>query len=84
MKAAATKTDVKDKKTVTQEEIIDLLKKEQGDRSLREFAPIFKVTAGYISDIYNHRRRPGLKVLKYFGIVKKRRVTVDYLFYFNK
>lgn len=49
--------------------------------TLRQFAEELGVTFGYISDIYNNRRSPGPKILKRFGIGKKRRVIVEYVFF---
>jgi len=67
--------------TMTEEEVIQLMKAEQGDSSLRDFAKEIGVTPAYISDIYHGRRSPGEKVLQYFNIGKSRRVIVEYVFY---
>lgn len=61
-------------KVRTEEEVIELLKKRQGERSLRQFASEENVSAAYISDIYCGRRAPGAKILAILGL--KRRVTV--------
>jgi hypothetical protein len=66
--------------TMTEQEVIDLLRTAQGDRSLRAFAKEIGVTPAYVSDVYNGRRSPGPKILKYFNIGKTRRTVVEYVF----
>jgi transcriptional regulator with XRE-family HTH domain len=65
----------------TEKQVIDLMKTTQGDRSLRDFAGEIGVTPAYISDIYNGRRSPGAKILKYFKGGKTRRTIVEYVFF---
>ena len=62
-------------------EVIELMRTAQGDKSLRTFGEEMGVSAAYISDIYNGRRSPGAKVLKYFGIGKTRQTVVEYVFF---
>lgn len=67
--------------SMTEEEVIALMKTTQGGRSLRAFAAELKVTPAYLSDIYNGRRSPGPAVLKFFGIDKQRQIIVEYAFF---
>lgn len=64
---------------MTQMQVIQLLKKKQAGRSLREFCREIGCSPAYLSDIYKGRREPGQLVLDHIGIVKtvetKRLVT---------
>ena len=46
------------------------LKERQGSLSQKEFAVQIGVSASYLSDLYNSRRTPGPKILKFLGIRK--------------
>jgi len=65
--------------TLTEEQVIDLIKTTQGELSLRDYALKIGVSPSYISDIYLGRRNPGNKVLKHFKIRKVRKVSYDYV-----
>jgi transcriptional regulator with XRE-family HTH domain len=67
--------------TMTEKEVIQLMKTTQGEQSLRTFANEIGVTPAYLSDIYNGRRSPGPAVLQFFNIGKTRRVIVEYVFF---
>jgi transcriptional regulator with XRE-family HTH domain len=60
------------------EQAIAVLKKEQGDLSLRQFAQQLKVSPSYLSDIYLGKRQIGRKVLKAIGMTKDVTVNVVY------
>lgn len=64
--------------------MIGIMRTEQGTQSLRSFAGVIGVSPAYLSDIYKGKRRPGAKVLGYFGIGKTRRTIVQYLFFRKK
>ena len=66
---------------MTEEEVIDLIKEAQGEKTLREFGDEIGVTAAYISDVYNGRRSPGAKILTPFGIGKSIVRRVEYIFF---
>jgi transcriptional regulator with XRE-family HTH domain len=66
--------------TMTEADLVGVMKAAQGEKTLRDWADEIGVTASYISDIYHGRRSPGAKVLKYFGIGKTRRVSIEYRF----
>lgn len=63
---------------LTEEDVISIIRAEQGDKSLRKFAAEIGITAAYLSDLYLGRRSPGEKVLGYFGIEKRKLVTYLY------
>jgi len=69
---------------LTESDVLDIMRAEQGAQSLREFGAIIGVTAAYISDIYRGRRHPGAKVLDYFGIGKTSQIVVEYVFFRKK
>jgi hypothetical protein len=69
---------------LTEDDILDIMKAEQGSQSLRVFAAKMGVSAAYISDIYRGRRHPGAKVLDYFGIGKTSQIVVEYAFFMKK
>jgi DNA-binding transcriptional regulator YiaG len=58
-------------------EVVKMLKKQQGERSLRQFASDLGISAPYLSDIYHGRRRPGKAVLSQLGLVKKEPVRPE-------
>ncbi|HEX5426639.1 MAG TPA: hypothetical protein VFW94_24215 [Candidatus Acidoferrales bacterium] len=63
---------------LTEEDVINLIRCEQGEKSLRKFADEIGITASYLSDLYLGRRQPGKKILGHFGIEKKKTVTYTY------
>ena len=65
-------------KTFTHDKVIDMLKKRQGKRSLREFARELNVSAAYLSDIYKGRRNPGPAILEHFGLSKRVTISTAY------
>jgi transcriptional regulator with XRE-family HTH domain len=71
-------------RTISLDDVIDMMRAEQGDQSQRSLASALGVTPGYISDIYKGKRRPGEKVLDYFGIGVTRRYVVEYVFFMKK
>lgn len=58
--------------------IIAMLKREQGDLSLRQFSAVLGVSAPYLSDVYRGYREPGPTILKRYGLAKRRTTTVMY------
>jgi hypothetical protein len=61
---------------MTQEQVLELLKEKQGDRSLREFALEVGCSAAYLSDVYNGNREPAKKILDYLGLTRTRTVKI--------
>lgn len=55
-------------KRLTHLEVIELLKKRQGDMSLRGFASELGISAVYLMNIYKQRRDPGPAVLEKLGL----------------
>lgn len=56
---------------LTVEQVLELLRKRQGNRTQREFAKELGITGQYLCDLYLRRRDPGETVLKNFGIVRR-------------
>ena len=46
-------------KNMTLEEFLEFLKKQQGDRTDKQFADSLGVSPQYLCDVYNNRRVPG-------------------------
>lgn len=67
--------------SMSEDEVIELMKITQGDQSLTAFAAEIGVTPAYISDIYHRRRSPGPAILKYFGLNKQTQTIVKYVFF---
>lgn len=56
------------KKQYTAEQVIELMRKRQGDRTQREFARELGITQQYLCDLYLRRRNPGEAVLRNLGL----------------
>ena len=65
---------------MTEEQVIALIRKEQGKKSIRKFASEIGVSAGYLSDVYQNRLSPGKSILDYFEIDKRKKVIVQHVF----
>jgi transcriptional regulator with XRE-family HTH domain len=65
---------------MTDDDVLELIRKRKGEKSLREFAKEIGITAPYLSDILKKNRSPGKTVLKFFGLEKKRIIQVSYEF----
>ena len=56
---------------MNREQVVALLRKARGrDEELRSFASRVGVTPQYISDIWQGRRDPGKRILKFLGLAK--------------
>ncbi len=55
-----------------------IIRKGQGDKSLRAYAREIGVSAPYLSDVLRGNRNPGPKILKFFGLQQTKKVTVTY------
>lgn len=60
------------------EQMVKVLKRKQGDLSLRQFAHKLGFSAAYLSDIMNGNRHAGRALLRKVGLAKTVTVTVDY------
>ena len=58
-------------KPLTQPQVIELLKKRQGNRPARELADELGISAVYLSHIYNGKREPGPSVLAKLGLERE-------------
>jgi hypothetical protein len=56
-------------------DFIQIMRKEQGSRSLREFAVAMNVSAAYLSDIYASNRLPGKKIADALGYECRKTTT---------
>lgn len=56
-------------KAFTLDDVVDMLKNRQGDRTLTALAAEIGVSKAYVSDIYKGRRNPGPTVLEFLGLV---------------
>lgn len=65
-------------KTLSREDVIDMMKRRQGERSLSALAEELRLSKAYISDIFNGRRAPGPSVLKQLGLESQTTVVVRY------
>ena len=63
---------------IDREHVNELLKRKQGDRSLRSFAVQIGVSAAYLSDIYRGNREPGPKILKLLKVRKIKTISYRY------
>lgn len=54
---------------------VELLRKRQGDRSLREFAKEIPCSVAYLSDVMLGKRGAGPRILTYLGMKAERRVS---------
>ena len=50
------------------EDVIEKLKKEQGEGSLRSYARNIGCSAAYLSDVYSGKREPGPKLLDHLDL----------------
>jgi hypothetical protein len=67
--------------TMTETEVLDVIKAARGEKSIRDFAKEIGVSHSYVADILDGRRKPGAKILSCFGIGKTRRTIVEYVFF---
>jgi hypothetical protein len=65
-------------KRFTRDDVINFLKKKQGDNSLRAFATSLGITVAYLSDVYRGRRDPGPAILDPLKLKAIRKTTVFY------
>lgn len=56
------------------EEVVEKLKEDQGEQSLREYAHTVGCSASYLNDVYSGRREPGPKLLDHLNLERKETV----------
>jgi len=64
---------------ISKAELVEAIKKDQGDLSLRAYAAHLGVSAAYLSDFYRGRRDAGKTLLSLFGYRRTRTVTDLYI-----
>jgi transcriptional regulator with XRE-family HTH domain len=57
-------------KHLSAQDIVSVMKREQGSRSMRAFARDLGLSVAYLSDFYHGRRLPGPSILNYLGMEK--------------
>jgi hypothetical protein len=69
--------------TITKEDVLEIIRRGRGNKTIREYALELGVGATYLGDILRTppRRSPGDKILNHFGIGKRRKVVVEFEFY---
>jgi hypothetical protein len=60
------------------EDVVEQLRKEQGERSLRDYANDIGCSATYLSLVYNGKREPAGKLLDHLDLERKEIKTVTY------
>ena len=68
----------KNMKLVPRSEINEMLRKRQGDRSLREYAKTIDMSVAYLSDVLRGNREPGPRILKMLKLRKRKTTEVTY------
>jgi hypothetical protein len=61
------------------EQVNAMLRKMQGDRSLRSFAKDLKISAAYLSDVLRDSREPGPKILRPLHLRRIKTTTIIYI-----
>jgi transcriptional regulator with XRE-family HTH domain len=64
--------------TLTRIQVIDLLRKRQGKKSLRRFGDEIGVTAAYLSDVFRGNREPGPTILTLLGVERTKTTETTY------
>lgn len=58
-------------KQFTIDQVLDLMKRRQGERTQREFAEELGVSQQYLCDVYLRKREPGESILKGLGMTRR-------------
>ena len=64
--------------TLTRTQVVDLLRKWKGKKSLRVFGREIGVTAAYLSDVFRGNREPGPTILNLLGIERTKTTETTY------
>jgi len=67
-----------DMANLTHVQVLDLLRKRQGRKSLRAFGEEIGVTAAYLSDVFRGNREPGPTLLDLLGIKRTKTTETTY------
>lgn len=63
---------------VSRTEINQMLRRLQGEKSLRKYAESIELSVAYLSDILRGNREPGPRILKILKLRKRKTCTVIY------
>ena len=66
------------RKVLNEEQVIAVIRKEQGERSLRQFAQELGISPAYLSDVYRGNRAPGPAILGRLGLVRRTTTSTVY------
>jgi transcriptional regulator with XRE-family HTH domain len=58
-------------KQLTQSQVLDFLRKRQGNRSSKELAEELGISASYLSEVFSGKREPGPSVIAKLGLERK-------------
>ncbi len=59
------------KKRYTRDEVLELLRKRQGERTQNDLAAELGVSSAYLSDVFLGRRDLGVKILEALGMYRE-------------
>jgi transcriptional regulator with XRE-family HTH domain len=63
---------------MTRDQVVEILKKRQGELSQTKFAQSLGISQGHLNQIYTGRKEPGLSVLSKLGLARKVKRIVTY------
>ena len=61
------------------EDVVEELQKEQGSRSLRNYASAIGCPVSHLSEVYSGKREPGKKLLDHLDLEREKVVTYTYV-----
>lgn len=64
-------------KSMTPDQFIAFLRRQQGDQTAKDFAAELGVSQQYLSDIYNNRREPGEAITSALNVQRETRYVVN-------
>ena len=64
--------------TLTRDQVVELLRRRQGKKSLRVFGAEVGLTAAYLSDVFRGNREPGPTILTLLGIERTKTTETTY------
>jgi hypothetical protein len=64
--------------TLDRKQVVEMLRREQGERSLRQFGIAVAMSAAYLSDVIRGNREPGPRILKLLKLRRIKAVSIRY------
>ena len=65
-------------RTLTRTDVVDLLLKKKGDKSLCKFSEELNLSAAYLSDVIRGNREPGKAILSLLGVERTKTIEITY------